>query len=167
VQQSVEALARMKAIAEGYNVERFAVIATSAVREAANRDEFLDLVQQRLGLQVEVISGIDEGELSFASAVRHFDLKYINAVVVDLGGGSSELIFAAKGVIEAIYSLPVGAVRLTEALVTSDPMSDDDFRRLKKRIRKSFLETVGEPVFVPHVMIGAGGTFLALANMSM
>jgi exopolyphosphatase/guanosine-5'-triphosphate,3'-diphosphate pyrophosphatase len=167
VQQSLEALTRMKAIAEGYNVEHFAVIATSAVREAANREEFLDQVQQRLGLRVEVISGIEEGELSFASAVRHFDLKNTNAIVVDLGGGSSELIFAAKGVVEAIYSLPIGAVRLTEGLVNSDPLSDDDFRRLKKRVRKCVVERVGEPVFVPQVMIGAGGTFLALANMSM
>jgi exopolyphosphatase/guanosine-5'-triphosphate,3'-diphosphate pyrophosphatase len=167
IEQSVEALAHMKAIADGYAVERSSVIATSAVREASNRDEFLLRVRQRLGLDIQVISGIDEGELSFASAVRHFDLKGSNAVVVDLGGGSAELIFAAQGVIEAIYSLPIGAVRLTEAYVATDPLSEDEFRRLKKRIRKCVVASVGEPVFVPHVMIGAGGTFLALANMSM
>jgi len=167
IEQSLDALGRMKAIAEGYGTERVAVIATSAVREANNRDQFLGAIEQRLGLQVEVISGSEEGELSFASAARHFDLRGLNAVVVDLGGGSAELILAAKGVVEEICSIPVGAVRLTDELVRSDPLSDDDYRRLKQRVKKRFFQGIGEPDFVPHVMIGAGGTFLALANMSM
>ncbi len=167
VAESLEALGRMKAIAEGYGVERIDAIATSAVREASNREEFLTAVRERLGLAIEVISGIEEGELSFASAARHFDLRGINAAVVDLGGGSAEVIFAAKGVVEAIHSLPIGAVRLTDALVRSDPLDDEDFRRLKKRVKKCFVEGVGEHDFIPHVMIGAGGTFVALANISM
>lgn len=164
---SLDALARMKAIAEGYGAERLAVTATSAVREAENRAEFLELVQKRVGLTIDVISGVEEGELSFASAARHFDLKPINAVIMDLGGGSAELIFAAHGVVEAVYTMPIGSVRLTEELVTTDPISEKDFRRLRKRVSKRFAETVGDPLFVPQALVGAGGTFLALANMSM
>ncbi len=167
IHQSLDALGRMKTIADGYGVERLEVIATSAVREASNRDQFLELVRQRLGFSIEVISATEEGELSFASAARHLDLKAVNAVVVDLGGGSAEIIFAAKGVVEAIYSLPVGAVRLTDALVRSDPPSEEDFHRLQRQVRKCFQQTVDMSDFVPQVMIGAGGTFLALANISM
>ena len=149
------------------HVEQLQVIATSAVREAANRDHFLERVRQQLGVEVEVIPAALEGELSYASAARHFDLSGINAAVVDLGGGSAEIIFAAKGIIEDIHSLPIGSVRLTEALIGSDPVTERDFRRLKKRVRKCLEKSLGPPPFVPQLMIGAGGTFLALANMSM
>jgi exopolyphosphatase/guanosine-5'-triphosphate,3'-diphosphate pyrophosphatase len=165
--QSVDALERMKAIAEGYGVERLEVIATSAVREASNRQRFLNLVRERLDLDVEVISPREEGQFAFASVARHFNLKPINAAIVDLGGGSTELIFAVKGVVEKICSLPLGAVRLTEAFVHSDPLSDGDYRRLKKHVRKCVAGIVDMPGFHPHLMIGAGGTFMALAHLSM
>lgn len=167
IQQSLEALARMKAIAEGFDVEHVEIIATSAVREARNRRRFLRLARERLGLDIEVISAKQEGELSFSSAARHFDLKALNAVVVDLGGGSAELIFAAKGLVEEIFSLPLGAVRVTEAVIKSDPLDDADYRRLRRYVRKWYDKVVGIRGFPPHVMIGAGGTFTALANISM
>ncbi len=167
LEQSLAALGRMKTIAEGYGAERLEVIATSAVREAANRRRFLQLARRRLGLDIEVISTSAEGELSFSSAARHFDLKDSDVVIVDLGGGSAELVFAAHGVVQEIFSLPLGAVRLTESVVRSDPLSDRDYARLKKYVRKWFDKVVGKPDFVPHLMIGAGGTFTALANMSM
>ena len=166
IRQSLEALRHMKSIADGYGVERLDIIATSAVREAENRDQFLRLAAERVGVNIEVITSAEEGELSFASASRRFDLKNLNAAVVDLGGGSAELIFAAKGNVETIHSFPIGAVRLTDAVVRNDPPSEADLARLEKRVKKALAE-VGEPDFVPHVMIGAGGTFLALANISM
>jgi exopolyphosphatase/guanosine-5'-triphosphate,3'-diphosphate pyrophosphatase len=165
--ESLETLGRLKAIAEGYGAEGLEVIATSAVREAANRQRFLQLARERVGLDVEVISATEEGELSFSSVARHFDIKDTDVAVIDLGGGSVELVLAAQGVIEEIYSLPLGAVRLTEEFVRSDPLADGDYRRLKKHVRKWFAKVVGEPTFVPHVMIGAGGTFTALAHISM
>jgi exopolyphosphatase/guanosine-5'-triphosphate,3'-diphosphate pyrophosphatase len=164
---SIETLKRMKAIAEGYAVEHIGVIATSAVREAANRRRFVRLVRDQVGLDVHVIPTTEEGELSFRSVERHFNLKHLNAACVDLGGGSAEIIFATKGIIEDIFSLPIGSVRLTEACIRSDPLSREDFTRLKRRIRRSFEEIVGKPDFTPHVMIGSGGTFTALANISM
>src|SRR5262249_39491997 len=149
------------------NLDHLEVIATSAVREADNSERFLNLVKHRLGLKISVISASEEGELSFASAARHFDLKSINAAVVDLGGGSAELIFAGKGGIEAIHSLPLGAVRLTDSYFDKDPPDDEDVERLRKHIRKCFKKNIGGPGFLPHMMIGAGGTFMALANISM
>jgi exopolyphosphatase/guanosine-5'-triphosphate,3'-diphosphate pyrophosphatase len=91
----------------------------------------------------------------------------MNAVIVDLGGGSTELVFAANGIIDDISSLPTGSVSLTERYVQSDPPSERDLRRLRKAIRKSFNSVVGDPDYAPQVMIGAGGTFMALANISI
>lgn len=167
VTESLAALGRMKAIAEGFGAERLEVIATSAVREARNRRRFLNLVRDRVGLEVEVISSAEEGELSFTSVARHFDLRGINAAVVDLGGGSAELVFAAGGAIEAVCSLPLGAVRVTESVIRSDPLSDADAIRLRRYIHGRLDKGIGTPAFVPHVMIGSGGTFTALAHMSM
>ncbi len=171
--QSIEALRRMKTIVAGHEVDRLEVIATSAVREAKNRQHFLDLAREQLGLKIDIIAPKDEGQLSFLSVSKHFDLKSMNAVIMDLGGGSAELVLAVKGVVEKIHSLPLGAVRLTESFIHSDPLSDEDYRRLRKHIRKCFrallgdLGDVGELDFVPQLMIGAGGTFTALANIAM
>lgn len=163
---TVDALKRMKAIVEGYQVDRLEVIATSAVREAANGLDFVDYVRQHLGLVIQVIPPHEEGELSYRSAKAHFSLADQQVLLVDLGGGSAELVFAAKGIIEEIYSLPVGAVRLTEACLRNDPPTRDELKALKKRLKKEFAEQVGDLTFFPAAMIGAGGTFTALANIS-
>jgi exopolyphosphatase/guanosine-5'-triphosphate,3'-diphosphate pyrophosphatase len=167
IYHTVDALKRMKAIVEGYQVERLAVIATSAVREAVNGPEFVDYVRQQLGLEIQVIPPGEEGDLSYRSAAAHFDLGNQQVVVVDLGGGSAELVFAARGFIEEIYSLPIGAVRLTESCIRNDPPVKDDYQLLKRRIRRALQDALGNLTYFPHVMIGAGGTFTALANISL
>lgn len=167
IAHTLAALKRMKTIVDGYGVERLEVIATSAVREADNGPEFSRRVKEQLGLTVEVIPTAEEGRLSFLSAARQFDLSDANAVLVDLGGGSAELVFAAKGIIEEIHSLPIGAVRMTEAFLINDPPTKTDLQQLKKHLDNALRDTVGEPDFTPHVMIGAGGTFTALANISV
>lgn len=165
--RSIEALGRMKTIAHGYGAERLEIIATSAVREAANRAQFLRRIREQLDLQIEVISTVEEGQLSFSSVARHFDLRNTNAVTVDLGGGSAELVLVVNGVVDGIYSLPLGAVRLTDSFLRSDPCTFAEFDRLKRHIRKSLQPVLGQLDFTPHIMVGAGGTFTALANISM
>jgi exopolyphosphatase / guanosine-5'-triphosphate,3'-diphosphate pyrophosphatase len=167
MQHTLEALGHMQAIAAGYGVKHIEVIATSAVREASNGDAFLQLVHEKLGLQIEVIAAEEEGRLSFDSIARHFNLQGTSAVAVDLGGGSAEVVLVADGVIETIHSLPLGAVRLTEGFIHSDPCSDADFKRLRRHIRDTLEATVGDRPFRRPLMIGAGGTFMALANIAM
>jgi exopolyphosphatase/guanosine-5'-triphosphate,3'-diphosphate pyrophosphatase len=167
MKRSIAALGRMKAIAQGYHVDQLEVIATSAVREASNRRRFVRQVRDQLGLTVEVIPAHEEGRLSFRSVQRHFNLKDTNAVIVDLGGGSAEVVFSANGIIEDIYSLPIGSVRLTERYVKSDPMTNGAFALVKRRVSRQVRQIIGTPDFTPHVMIGSGGTFMALANVSI
>jgi len=167
INQALETLGRMKVIAEGYAVDALEVIATSAVREASNRRKFVKLVRERLGLQIEVISTEEEGMLSFRSVARHFDLRDQNTVIVDLGGGSAELVLAANGIVEEIFSLPIGSVRLTERFLLNDPPTDEECERAKREIRERFTAAVGKLEFTPQLMIGAGGTFTALANISL
>jgi exopolyphosphatase/guanosine-5'-triphosphate,3'-diphosphate pyrophosphatase len=164
---SLDALRRMAVIVDGYDADRFTVIATSAVREATNGGDFLRLVKAQLDLDVEVISSEEEGRLSFLSMDRHLHLRDQNVLHVDLGGGSAELVFATQGIIEEIVSLPIGAVRLTEGFLKSDPPTKVEYRAMRKRIKQEFRSAVRVPTFQPHVMTGAGGTFSALANVSL
>lgn len=164
---SLDALRRMKALIDGHKVDHLEAIATSAVREASNGQEFIQLVQAHLGIKIEVISPMEEGKLSFLSAQRRFDLHDQQVLLLDLGGGSGELIFAANGVVEEIHSLPIGSVRMTEACIEHDPPRKSDLKAVRKRLKRLLSEAMPIAAFHPHFMIGAGGTFTALANISV
>src|SRR5262245_58275263 len=164
---SLDALRRMKRLIEAHHVQHIEAIATSAVREAVNGQEFVQLVRAQLDLPIEVISPQEEGRLSFLSVQRRFDIRDQQVLLLDLGGGSGELIFAANGVVEEIHSLPIGSVRMTEACIQHDPPRGSDFKAVRKRLRKLLGEAIPVAAFRPHLLVGAGGTFTALANISL
>src|SRR5205814_1997989 len=85
--------------------------ATSAVREAKNKQYFIDRVRNEVGLRVRVLSGDEEARLAFESAASSFDLSETQSAVLDVGGGSLELILAVGNNIKNILSLPLGASR--------------------------------------------------------
>lgn len=165
MERSLEALGRMKAIAEGHRVSEIRAIATAAVREAANGRTFRRRAQRRHGLRIEVISSRQEARLAYLSMVRRFDLNGRPIAMVDIGGGSLELVLAAGSVVERVYSLPLGAVRLTERCISSDPVSKRDWKALNKQIDREIDKTVGKPPFKTPTMLGSGGTFTTLASM--
>nr|WP_183592249.1 exopolyphosphatase [Nocardioides soli] len=107
--------------AHGVPPERVRFVATSASRDAANADVFVAGVRERLGVEPEVVSGAVEAALSFGGAVRNLrDRPDTPVLVVDIGGGSTELILGATGP-EAADSMDIGSVRLTERHLRSDP----------------------------------------------
>ncbi len=162
---ALQVLGRMKAIADGFRVGELRAIATSAVREAANGAVFCREALRRHRVQIDVIAPQEEARLAFASAARHFNLEPRTAAVIDIGGGSAEVILAAGGVIEQIHSLPLGAVRLTERHCLSDPLKPRHWRALRDEIEGVVRDAIGKPPFRPDVMIGSGGTFTNLAEM--
>ncbi len=167
MERSLEALGKMKAIADGFAVRELRAIATSAVREATNGRQFCGEAWRRHRLRVEVISAEEEAQLAFQSVQRHFGLEGQSTAVVDIGGGSTEVILALGGVVERIHSLPLGAVRLTERWVRSDPLKPRHWKKLKRAIDDTIKSIVGKkPPFAAEVMIGSGGTFSNLAQMA-
>jgi exopolyphosphatase/guanosine-5'-triphosphate,3'-diphosphate pyrophosphatase len=100
--------------------ERVRMVATSATRDARNRDEFAALVQDVLGVLPEVVSGDEEAALSFDGATRGLDPEQGPFLVMDIGGGSTELVLGTSGP-EAALSVDVGCVRLTERHLADDP----------------------------------------------
>ncbi len=166
VERALTAIGKMKAIADGFAVAEIRAIATNAVREASNGRSFVREALRQHRLQIDVISGEEEAQLAFRSAARHFDLEGRSTAVVDIGGGSVEVILSAGTAIEEVYSLPLGAVRVTERLVRSDPLRNKHWKALKSDIDRSIRTAIRQPAHRAEIMIGSGGSFTALAHMS-
>jgi exopolyphosphatase / guanosine-5'-triphosphate,3'-diphosphate pyrophosphatase len=167
VELTLAALRRFKQIASGYQVAELRTIATCAVREATNGPEFCRRVKEEVGIEVEVISSDQEAHLAFYSVQRAFDLNGKNVVVADIGGGSTEIVLASGNVIESIASTSLGAVRLTEVYGNGPRMAGDDYERMSAAIDRTLKKQAQREFFVPHLLIGSGGTFTSMAEMMM
>jgi exopolyphosphatase/guanosine-5'-triphosphate,3'-diphosphate pyrophosphatase len=166
MERSLEALAKMKVIADGFLVAELRAVATSAVREASNGRAFCQEVRRRCGLRVEIISGEEEAQFALRSALRHFDLAGRSVAIVDIGGGSMEVTLTAGAVVDEVLTLPLGAVRLTERYDTASTLSPKRWRKLRRGIDRVLDEHLRKPPLHPEIMIGSGGTFTNLAEMA-
>jgi len=166
-QRAVEALARMKKVVDGYGVVAVEAVATSAVRQAANGEAWVKAVATQVGLPIKVISGEQEAELAVASALHNFDMEGVHYAVVDIGGGSVEIVTALGSHVEELCSLELGAVILTDQFVISDPLSREDHQRLRRQIRKTLKGAFPEVCPPLQCLIGSGGTMTAIAGMVM
>lgn len=165
MEASVRAVERMKEVALACRVDRIRAVATSAVREASNRAEFLDLVERRTGIRLEVIDPEQEARLAFSSVANIFELDDRRVAVVDIGGGSTELILSSGGMIDQVHPLPLGAVRLTERFQGAD--GREKFDDLRKHVDKVIDERLEGADYQPYVIIGTGGTFTSLARVAI
>jgi exopolyphosphatase/guanosine-5'-triphosphate,3'-diphosphate pyrophosphatase len=165
VERSLEALRRMKQIAAGYQVRELRVIGTCALREAGDGAEFCRRAKQEIGLEIEVIGAEQEAHLAFSSVARAFNLDGKNVAVADIGGGSTEIILASGRAIEDVYTTPLGAVRMTDMYVNGQDTGD--IQKLVDGIDRELRRHVKRLVFLPHLLIGSGGTFTTLAEMIM
>ncbi|MBS0210348.1 MAG: Ppx/GppA family phosphatase [Planctomycetes bacterium] len=167
VEQSIEALRRMKQIVAGFQVGDFRCIATCAVREAIDGPEFVGRAKNELDLDIEVISGEKEARLAFLSVARSFPLEGKPIAVADIGGGSTELILASGSAIESLCTTPLGAVRMAERYGAAQAMSHDQFEKMVEGIDRELRKHTKKVLLEPHQLIGSGGTFTALADMVM
>jgi exopolyphosphatase/guanosine-5'-triphosphate,3'-diphosphate pyrophosphatase len=166
IERAVESLTRMATLARQMGAERIEVVATSAVRDAANASAFLARVKREAKLDVRVLNGEDEARLCFRSALAHFDLGHGRALVMDIGGGSLELALSAEGVIEHLASQPLGAIRMTE-LFLSEPISRKDVKALRSAARDMIRAEVRARDWRGAQVIGSGGTFTNLAGIHL
>lgn len=145
---------------ERHGVENLIFVATSATRDASNRDVFVAGIEERLGVTPMVISGQREAQLSFQGAISVLDdLGEDRVVAVDLGGGSTEIVAGASTGVGTSFSMNVGCVRLTERHLSCDPPTVDQQERARADVRAALdeaLETV-DLTDVRHI-IGLAGT---------
>jgi exopolyphosphatase/guanosine-5'-triphosphate,3'-diphosphate pyrophosphatase len=164
IQNALSTLTRMATLANQLGVKRTEVVATSAVREASNGEQFLKLVKSETGLKIRVLRGEDEARLAFRSALAHFDLAVGRAVVMDIGGGSLELALSADGLVDRLISLPLGAIRTTEQYLVAG-QKKKGMRKLRKHVRLELRRHLSARHWHATRIICSGGTFTTLASI--
>ena len=136
IDRGVSALRRMKQIADAHGA-RVRAVATSAVREADNRDEFIRAVRQATGVRVEIISGAEEARLIHLGVGRSLDIRRGSVLAVDIGGGSTEFSLSVNGKTRIAQSLKLGAVRMTDAFLEGGEVTEPAMKRLRTKVRST------------------------------
>jgi exopolyphosphatase/guanosine-5'-triphosphate,3'-diphosphate pyrophosphatase len=162
-----EALLRMRKITDGLGASFIEAVATSAVRKANNGKEFVAAMKEETGVTIRVIDGDEEAELAALSARHHFDMKNSRYGLLDIGGGSIEIVSATGIHIEEIFSLELGAVFLTENFLDRDPINGKQMATLRKHLKKTLRKKLGEHEFSLQYLIGSGGTITNIGKMIM
>lgn len=164
VDAALVGLQRMVQLAKQMGAARIEIVATSAVRDAENGPDFTARVHKLTGVAVRTLTGEEEALLCFRSALAHFDLGAGRAIVMDIGGGSLELVLAKDGLIERVASLPFGAVRLTERFLTPI-VRPRGVRALREHVRDGLRRAAPVRDWRGAQVIGSGGTFTNLAGI--
>ncbi|HEX5253543.1 MAG TPA: Ppx/GppA phosphatase family protein [Mycobacterium sp.] len=168
------ALTDYAALINEHGARRVRMVATSAARDVTNRDAFFAMTADVLGAVLpgsvaEVITGAEEAELSFRGAVGELDSAAGPFVVVDLGGGSTEIVVGtdAEGGVTASYSADIGCVRLTERCLHSDPPSPEEVAAARRVVRERLEVALGVvPVEGTKTWVGLAGTMTTLSALA-
>lgn len=168
--RAIEALKRCQDISKSQNAEQIIAVATSAVREAPNGREFLTRVEAELGLWINLISGPEEARRIYLGVLSGMEFNQQPHIIIDIGGGSTELILGDGHEPRTLSSTKVGAVRLTAEHITTDPISNLEFQSLQAYIRGMLERSVDElkthlkPGEQPR-LVGTSGTIETLATI--
>ena len=148
-------------------VEKIRFCATSATRDAANRDLFIDGVREILGVQVEVIPGEEEARLSFLGATKELDQNQSPFLVVDIGGGSTEFVLGSEKV-DSAKSVNIGCVRMSERHLTSQPPTMDQIARAIVDIDLAITQAASVvPITTAKSLIAVAGTATTVAAAAL
>jgi len=148
-------------------VEKIRFCATSATRDATNRHLFVDGVRERLGIELEVISGDEEAALSFAGAIKDLDPSNGPFLVVDIGGGSTEFVFGTSTV-EAARSVNIGCVRMTERHFASDPATSEQIELARTDIQAAIAQAAAVvPITKAKTLVAVAGTATTVAAAAL
>jgi exopolyphosphatase/guanosine-5'-triphosphate,3'-diphosphate pyrophosphatase len=148
-------------------VEKIRFCATSATRDATNRHLFVDGVRERLGIELEVITGEEEAALSFAGAIKDLDPSNGPFLVVDIGGGSTEFVFGTSTV-EAARSVNIGCVRMTERHFAADPVTAEQIELARTDIQAAIAQAAAVvPITKAKTLVAVAGTATTVAAAAL
>jgi exopolyphosphatase / guanosine-5'-triphosphate,3'-diphosphate pyrophosphatase len=170
MQRALNALRRCQAIAKSLNTHHIIAVATSAVREAPNGNEFVRSIETELGLAIDLISGQEEARRIYLGVLSGVEFNNQPHLILDIGGGSTELILGDGREPRTLSSTKIGAVRLTAEFITNNPVSDLEYTYLQAFIRRQLERPIEEilanlqPGETPK-MVGTAGTIETIAAM--
>jgi len=163
-------LGRFKTLANSLGASSIVAVATSAVRESPNGNDFLHQVETEVGLTVDLISGSEEARRIYLGVLSGMEFNNKSHIIIDIGGGSTELILGDSEEPRSLTSTKVGAVRLTGELVKSDPISESEFKYLQAYARGMLERAVEEiqgklKIGDSPQLIGTSGTIETIATI--
>jgi exopolyphosphatase/guanosine-5'-triphosphate,3'-diphosphate pyrophosphatase len=167
ISRSISVLENFFDIARQFDISSPIVVATGVVREARNRNDFISLIEKKLGHNVKVITGEDESYLTRRGVLSSLNFRKETLVIFDCGGGSTEFVWTDNNKSETI-SINCGAVILTDDYLTNDPLNDKDILRVfnyidnKFEVKLQFIKGLCKGAFS---LVGTGGTIISLAGM--
>lgn len=165
--RAVASIRRLRQLADAAGAQEVIAKATSAIRTAANGSELVDRIEAEAGVEVEVISGLEEARLIFAAVRASLVLEPAPALCVDIGGGSVEVMIGDAAGLRWATSLPLGVGRLTAELVRHDPPTKADRTALEERVREELAPFVDEiRTRAPRMAVGTSGTINDLARLA-
>lgn len=170
MERAIACLRRFQGIAKTFNAEQIVAVATSAVREAPNGRDFIRRVADELDLEISLISGQEEARRIYLGVLSAMELNNQPHIIIDIGGGSTELILGDGWEPRFLSSTKVGAVRLTHDFVHTDPISRNEFLYLQAYIRGTLERVIDElsshlqPGEIPR-LVGTSGTIETLTGI--
>lgn len=167
INRTLAAVEKFKNQLAGKGVEKIRFCATSATRDAANRDLFIDGVRQILGVEVEVIPGEEEARLSFNGATKELLQSDAPFLVVDIGGGSTEFVYGNKEV-EFAKSVDIGCVRMSERHLKSQPVEMNQVAQAIIDIDKAIAQAAAVvPISTAKTLVAVAGTATTIAAAAL
>ncbi len=164
---TLETIAEFVEQARARGASRIVTAATSALRDARNGTQFIEQVRRRTGVELEIISGQREAQLNYIAAIEGLELDAAQPLlIVDIGGGSTELIRCEPWVAPVAVSLQIGSVRLTERLISHDPPSAAEREQVYDTVRQQ-LDSLGWNHFRPVSLVGVAGTVTTVAAVGI
>jgi exopolyphosphatase/guanosine-5'-triphosphate,3'-diphosphate pyrophosphatase len=164
MERTLATLRAYRDIAEKNQAQTILCVGTAALREAENSGVFLSCVLESVGLPVRVISARDEAYYTYLSVKRDLAAREGDFLVIDIGGGSTEIIEGSHDHFGGFVSLPVGSVKLTEMFVRHDPPSPDEIRLVREHVKllldMPFVKRGG-------LLVGTAGTVTTLASIAL
>jgi len=168
--KAIACLGRFKTLAESLGTNSIVAVATSAVRESPNGKEFLHQIEIEVGLIVDLISGPEEARRIYLGVLSGMEFNNKPHIIIDIGGGSTELILGDSEEPRSLTSTKIGAVRLTGELIASDPISETEFKYLQAYARGMLERSVEEvqgklKIGDSPQLIGTSGTIETIATI--
>ena len=166
MEHTIKVLRRFHRSSQGHDADFVRVVATSALRDSRNSRAFTDWVRAVTGWRVEIISGLEEGRLIHFGVISGTRIGVSRLLLIDLGGGSCELTLSVDGQIRSMFSLPVGAVRLTQEFLHNDPPRKSQLKQLREFVAEE-LSRIERRIVAGRIelAIATSGTAAALASV--
>jgi len=162
IEKIMKSFSEIKIIMESHNVVHYRAVATATLRSAPNGQKIVEDIMKKYGIRVEIIEGEEEAKLSFLGIKSCFNLKKYNALITDIGGGSSEFVISEKGAIKYIMTKKLGGARIKHNFFNSIPPNPDEIEILKQFLRRELSDLLDYEI---DVVICAGGTANNIATI--